>query len=394
MRNIAIKFVILLTVSSLAIAKPAVPSLPNVQPKPPAVLASSYLLMDASSKQILAEHNIDNPVEPASLTKMMTIYVVDSEIQAGRLSPDTKVLISKKAWQAPGSRMFVNVNTEVPVADLIKGVIIQSGNDASVALAEHIAGSEEAFAELMNSYARMLGMNNTHFENASGLPHAQHLTTARDMATLARAIIKNFPETYKLYSEKEFFYNGIKQQNRNRLLYRDAKYDGIKTGFTDSAGYCIVGSGKEGNMRLIAVVMGTKSDNARTEEASKLLGWGFRFFETNLVYKAGTKIKDTRVWKGSRKHVDVGFAEDLYVTTAKGTYNKCHATVHLLEPLNAPLKQHDAVGTYVIENQANEVIHEQAVVALKQIKRGNVYQRSRDYIAQKYDSLVHSRKST
>lgn len=388
MRKFAIKFVMLLTVSTLALAKSPIPSLPNVQPKPPSVAANAYLLMDSSSKQILAEHNIDAPVEPASLTKMMTVYVVDSEIQAGRLRPDTKVLISKKAWQAPGSRMFVSVNTEVPVSELIKGVIIQSGNDASIALAEHIAGSEEAFAELMNGYAKALGMQNTHFENASGLPHDQHLTTARDMAILARAIIKNFPETYKIYSEKEFFYNGIKQPNRNRLLYKDAKYDGIKTGFTDSAGYCIVGSGTDGSMRLIAVVMGAKSDQARTEEASKLLGWGFRFFESNLVYKAGTKIKDARIWKGSRKRVDVGFAEDLYVTTAKGAYSKCTASMHLVEPLNAPCKQNDMVGTYVIQNQANDVIHEQPVVALRTIKRGNIYQRSRDYLIQKYDSLV------
>lgn len=388
MRKIAIKFLILLTFSALVFAKPTVPTLPSVQPKPPAVAASAYLLMDANSKQILAEHNIDALVEPASLTKMMTVYVVDSEIQAGRLRPDAKVHISKKAWQAPGSRMFINVNTEVAVADLVKGVIVQSGNDASIALAEHIGGSEEAFAELMNAYAKMLGMQNTHFENASGLPHEKHLTSARDMAILARAIIKNFPETYKTYSEKEFFYNGIKQHNRNKLLYRDQKYDGIKTGFTDSAGYCIVGSGTDGNMRLIAVVMGTKSDRARTEEASKLLGWGFRFFESNLVYKAGTKIKDTRVWKGSSKRVDVGFAEDLYVTTAKGAYSKCNATMHVVEPLSAPLKQNDIVGTYVIQNQANDVIHEQPVVALKPIKRGNIYQRSRDYIAQKYNSLL------
>lgn len=383
------KFIILLTFSLVAHAQSGIPQLPYAQPKVPSISGSAYLLMDFDSKQILAQKNTDKQVEPASLTKMMTVYVIDNELRAGRLKLDDKVTISKKAWQAPGSRMFVNVNSEVPVAELLKGIIIQSGNDASIALAEHIAGSEEAFAELMNAYADLLGMKDTHFVNASGLPNPEHVTTAHDLSLLAHAIIKNFPNTYKIYSEKEFVFNGIKQQNRNRLLWRDDKYDGIKTGFTDSAGYCIVASGTEQNMRLIAIVMGTQSDSARTEEANKLLAWGFRFYETNLVYKAGSKIKEARVWMGADKEIEVGFAEDLYVTTPKGHYGQCKGTVHLVNPLTAPLQQNEIIGTYVIQNQANDVIHEQPVVTLQGIKQGNLLQRSRDFLTQKCNSIIN-----
>lgn len=383
------KFIILLTFSVAVHAHSGLPQLPHAQPKAPAISGSAYLLMDFDSKQILAQKNTDKQVEPASLTKMMTVYVIDNELRTGRLSLDDKVTISKKAWQAPGSRMFLNVNSEVPVSELLKGIIIQSGNDASIALAEHIAGSEEAFAELMNAYADILGMKDTHFVNASGLPHPQHVTTAHDLSLLAHAIIKNFPDTYKIYSEKEFIFNGIKQQNRNRLLWRDDKYDGIKTGFTDSAGYCIVASGSEPNMRLIAIVMGTQSDAARTEEANKLLAWGFRFFETNLVYKAGSKIKQARVWMGADKEINVGFAEDLYVTTPKGQYNHCNGTVHLVNPLTAPLQINEIIGTYVIQNHTNEVIHEQPVVTLQSVKQGNILQRSRDFVTQKYNSVLN-----
>ncbi len=383
------KFFILLTFSLAANAHSGLPKLPHAQPKVPAISGSAYLLMDFDSKQILAQKNTDIQLEPASLTKMMTVYVIDNELRSGRLKLDDKVTISKKAWQAPGSRMFVNVNSEVPVSELLKGIIIQSGNDASIALAEHIAGSEEAFAELMNAYADILGMQDTHFVNASGLPNPEHVTTAYDLSLLAHAIIKNFPETYRIYSEKEFIFNGIKQQNRNRLLWRDDKYDGIKTGFTDSAGYCIVASGSEPNMRLIAIVMGTQSDAARTEEANKLLAWGFRFFETNLVFKAGSKIQQARVWMGADKEIDIGVAEDLYVTTPKGQYNQCSGTVHLVNPLTAPLQGNEIIGTYVIQSHTNDVIHEQPVVSLESVKQGNILQRSRDFVMQKYNSVLN-----
>ena len=315
MRSILLKLTLLLvTTSPLAIADTITPQTPSLLPRPPAIATNAYLLVDYNSNTIIAEKNSTLLVEPASLTKMMTMYIVDSEIKAGKLKLDQPILISKNAWQATGSRMFLNVDTRVTVEELIKGVIIQSGNDASVALAEHIAGSEQSFADLMNSYAQMLGMKDSHFVNATGMPDKEHVTTAKDMAILARAIIKNFPETYKIYAQKEFVYNGIHQQNRNQLLWRNPIVDGIKTGHTDNAGYCLVASGKVADMRLIAVVMGAKSDKSRTEEANKLLTWGFRFYESNLVRQANVKLQDVKVWMGKDKKLDIGFAEDLYIT--------------------------------------------------------------------------------
>lgn len=366
---------------------------PTLLPKSPTIAANAFLLIDANSQQVLAEKNSELLVEPASLTKMMTMYIVDSEIKAGKLSLDTPILVSKNAWQAPGSRMFLNVDTTVPVSELIKGVIIQSGNDSSIALAEHIAGSEQSFAELMNSYAQMLGMKNSHFMNATGLPDPQHITTAKDMAILARAIVRNFPETYKIYSQKEFVYNGIHQHNRNRLLWRNSVVDGIKTGHTDNAGYCLVASGKIENMRLIAIVMGARSDKDRTEEANKLLTWGFRFYETNLIQKADVALQNSRVWMGNSKRVAVGFSEDLYITSAQGSYKKYTATINMPSMLKAPLAQGDIVGTYVIQDEHNQTIVEKPIVALKAVPKGNVLQRGRDFVRLNIKSVVNRFKS-
>lgn len=379
MRVLIIRLAILILFCSKAVGSPNTPS---IAPTPPSVAANSFLLLDFNSNKILAEKNSSLKVEPASLTKMMTMYIVDSEIKAGKIRLNDEVTISKNAWKAPGTRMFVQVGTAVKVEDLIKGVIIDSGNDASIALAEHIAGSEQVFADLMNRYAQMLGMNDSHFVNATGLPDKEHYTTAHDMGILARAIIKNFPESYKLYSQKEFTYNGIRQTNRNLLLWRNNLVDGIKTGHTDNAGYCLVASGVDSNnMRLISIVMGTKSDNARTEEANKLLNWGFRFYETHLVLKAGNALQDAKIYMGKKQKLRVGFAEDLYITTVHGAYKKYAATVNMLKIIKAPVKKGDIVGMYVVQNAQKETILEKPIIALVDIKKGNIYQRCRDYIS-------------
>lgn len=392
MRNIIIQLTILMvTFSSSVLAN--MPSIPSMAPKVPTMAANAYLLIDSNSGKVLAEKNSDLKVEPASLTKMMTMYIIDNEIKAGKIKLTDEVLISKNAWQTQGSKMFVRVDTRVPVEELIKGIIIQSGNDATVAMAEHIGGSEEVFAELMNKYAHMLGMKDSHFVNSTGLPDAAHVTTAHDMSILARALIKNFPATYRIYSQKEFTYNNIRQTNRNQLLWRNNSVDGIKTGYTESAGYCLVASAVDSNnMRLISIVMGTKSDNARTEEANKLLSWGARFYETHLVIKAGTALQENKIWMGKKKTVPVGFAEDFYVTTTQGNYKKHTATINVSSFIKAPIKNGDVIGTYVVQDENKQVVLEQPLIALKTIAKGNILQRGRDYIALNVKSLYTKSK--
>lgn len=392
MRNIIQLTILFFTLSTNVYANQNGPSLPGIAPKPPTVAATAYLLIDANSGVILAEKNIDMQVEPASLTKMMSMYIIDNELKAGSLKLNDEVLISKNAWKAQGSRMFVQVDTRVPVEDLIKGIIIQSGNDSTIAMAEHIAGSEEVFAELMNKYAQTLGMNNSHFVNSTGLPDKDHLTTARDMSILARAIIKNFPETYKIYSQKEFTYNNIRQTNRNRLLWRNSAVDGIKTGYTENAGYCLVASAVDSNnTRLISIVMGTRSDSARTEEANKLLAWGSRFYETHKVLGAGERLQDVRAWMGAKKTLPVGFADDLYITTTHGNYKKYTAKVNLSDFVKAPINKGDVVGTYVVQDENNQTILERPIVALKTIAKGNIIKRGRDYVTLNVRSLYKSK---
>lgn len=384
--------ILFITLSNSVYANSNGPVSPSVTPKPPTVAATAFLLIDANSGVVLTEKNSDVQVEPASLTKMMTMYIIDNELKSGAIKLNDQVLISKNAWQAQGSRMFVQVDTRVAVEELIKGIIIQSGNDATVAMAEHIAGSEDVFAELMNKYAKELGMNNSHFVNSTGLPDPAHLTTARDMSILARAIIKNFPETYKIYSEKEFTYNNIRQTNRNRLLWRNSAVDGIKTGYTENAGYCLVASALDSkNTRLIAIVMGTKSDNARTEEANKLLAWGSRFYETNKVLSAGARLQDVRLWMGAKKTLPVGFVDDLYITTTYGNFKKYTTTVNLAAFIKAPINKGDVVGTYVVQDENNQTILEQPIVALKTIAKGDIIRRGRDYISLNVASLYKSK---
>ncbi len=346
-------------------------------PPAPNIAASSYILMDFNSGKVLAEKNPDKPLPPASLTKLMTVYVVFKELASGHLSLDEKVTISKKAWQTPGSRMFIEVGKQVSVEDLLKGVIIQSGNDASVALAEHVAGNESTFAALMNQNAERLKMLNTQFKNSTGLPEEGHYTTAHDLAILAQAIIKEFPEYYKWDSQKEFTYNNITQQNRNRLLWRDKSVDGLKTGHTEEAGYCLVASAKRGDMRLISVVMGTNSENARATESQALLNYGFRFFETRKLYDGQTPIIETRVYKGDQKLLGLGLAEDLYVTVPRRHVQDMKAETVIDKRIIAPVKADEEKGLLRVM-LLDEQIDSKPLIALNEIKKGSLFQRIYD----------------
>ena len=350
---------------------------PIFTPAAPSVAASSYLLMDFNSGRVLAEKDPDKRVAPASLTKIMTVYVVFRELKAGHLALDEKVTISQNAWETGGSKMFVEVNKQVPIEDLLQGVVIQSGNDASVALAEHVAGSEQTFATMMNEQAARLGMTNTHFENSMGLPTENHYSSARDLATLAQALIKEFPEYYRWDSQKEFTYNGITQQNRNQLLWRDPSVDGIKTGFTDDAGYCMVASAKREDMRLISVVMGTASANARANESQSLINYGFRFFETHRLYEGGKALTEAKVRKGETSKLQVGLAEDVYVTAPRKHFSELKAETQLDKAILAPLNKNDAVGNLVVTLEG-ETIASKPLVAMDAIAQGGLFRRLYD----------------
>jgi len=341
-------------------------------PKAPSVGAKGYLLEDFLSGQTIAEKNADQALEPASITKLMTAYVVFREIREGNLSLEEKVRISEKAWRTEGSRMFVEVNSQVSVADLLKGVIIQSGNDATVALAEHVAGTEEGFASLMNHHAEQLGLTGTHFVNSTGLPHKDHYTTARDIAIVARAMIEEFPEYYRWYSERQFTYNDITQYNRNKLLWRDESVDGLKTGHTESAGYCLVTSAERDGMRLISVVLGT--EEARADASQALLNYGFRFFETHKLYDGGSKLTSARVWKGASESVDLGLDHTLYVTIPRGEYKNLDAAMQLQDHIIAPIAQAQPLGRVVVR-LADEPVVEKDLVALNPVAEGSFLQR-------------------
>jgi D-alanyl-D-alanine carboxypeptidase (penicillin-binding protein 5/6) len=316
----------------------------DLVPPPPSFDAKSYYLIDAASGSVLAEGAARARVEPASLTKLMTAYAAFRALDAEKIALEDMVRISEKAWRASGSRMFIEVASEVSVQDLLRGMIVQSGNDASIALAEHIAGSVPAFVDLMNEYARSLGMSDTAYRNPTGLPAAEHLSSAHDSAILARAIIREFPEYYSWYSEREYTYNSITQHNRNALLWRDAGVDGLKTGYTDAAGYCLVSSAERSGMRLIAVVMGMPTARARTAASEALLDYGFGYFETHKLYTRGEQVAKTRVWKGTPSSVALGLSDDLYVTIPRGRYPDLAATMELEKTLVAPVGEAAPVG--------------------------------------------------
>lgn len=305
-------------------------------PAPPDIAATSYILLDAQTGKVLAEKASDEPQPPASLTKIMTSYIAAKEIEEGRIKVTDDVPISVHAWKAEGSRMFIQEGTTVTLEDLLKGVIIQSGNDSSIAVAEYIGGSEDAFANMMNQEAAALGMQMTHFKNATGLPDPEHYTTARDLATLARALIHNYPEHYKIYAERSFRFNEIDQSNRNRLLWRDRTVDGVKTGHTQEAGYCLVASALRDGMRLISVVTGTTSEEARMRESQKLLQYGFRYFETNKLYEEDVALNTAEVWYGQDAAVGLGVPQPIYITIPRGRYGELKAETDVARVVRAP----------------------------------------------------------
>jgi D-alanyl-D-alanine carboxypeptidase (penicillin-binding protein 5/6) len=349
-------------------------------PAPPIIGSKSYLVIDARTGHELAALDPDTPLPPASLTKLMTTYVVFKALAQGQVSLQDEVTISEKAWRMPGSRMFVEVGKRVSIDDLLHGVIIQSGNDASVALAEHIAGTEDVFAQMMNQYAQQLGMLSSHFANATGLPAEGHVTTARDLATLARAMINEYPEHYSWHSIKEFTFNDITQSNRNRLLWRDPSVDGLKTGHTEEAGYCLVASAERDGMRIISVVMGTASEKARADGSQALLNYGFRFFETRLLFKAGEEVTTARIWKSANETSRLGVLEDLYITVSRGTYDQLESTIDIPSIIEAPVSTGQPLAELKIKHGDSAVLAV-PLRALDDNAVGSLWQRTKDSIA-------------
>ncbi len=354
-------------------------AVPKIIPKPPSVVARGYIVQDFNSGFVIAEKNADTRLEPASLTKLMTALVVFEKLSEGEVTVDELVTISEKAWRMQGSRMFVEVNKQIAVEKLLKGLIIQSGNDASVALAEHVAGSEEGFVAMMNGYASEFGMGDTNFMNSTGLPDENHYTTARDMAKLTQQIIERFPEYYSWYSIKEYSYNGIKQFNRNKLLWRDKSVDGLKTGHTKSAGYCLITSAKRNDMRLISVVIGAKSEEGRAQESQRLLNYSFRFYETRKLYSANEALTTARVWKGEVEEAQLGVAKDFYLTLPRGQYKKLNASMSVNNLIHAPVQQGQQLGSVNIKLNDQE-LGSQPLVAFKSVEEGSFFQRMVDEV--------------
>ena len=353
-------------------------------PSPPQVAAKAYLLMDASSGAVLAEHNADMPLPPASLTKMMTSYILAREIHQGNVQETDMVSISENAWsQNPifkgSSLMWIEPGKDVSVADLQRGVIISSGNDSTVAVAEHLAGSEAVFVQMMNAQAEKLGMVDSYYVNSHGLPHPDHVTTARDLATLAVAMIRDHPEQYAIYKEREFTYNDIRQYNRNTLLAEDPTVDGMKTGHTEEAGYCLVASAERREMRLVTVVMGTSSTRARANETRSLLNYGFRFFQTSEVFTAMNELEKPRIWKGQEDYVPVGVLDATVLTLPRGKKKLLETEVQLDEPLEAPLAVGDEVGTVTLKLDGEDVFRG-PVVALQAVEPGGLFARLWDML--------------
>jgi D-alanyl-D-alanine carboxypeptidase (penicillin-binding protein 5/6) len=348
-------------------------------PDPPALNATSYILVDFESGRVLAEKNPDDHIEPASITKLMTAYLVDKAIADGDITLEDMVTISEKAWRMKGSKMFVEVGKQVSVEELLKGLIIQSGNDASVALAEHVAGSESAFAGYMNHQAQLLGMSNTNFVNATGWPDKDHYSSARDIATLTQAVILEFPESYRYYKEREYTFNKIRQFNRNRLLWRDESVDGVKTGHTEAAGFCLVASARRDEMRLISVVLGTESDKARTQSSQSLLNYGFRFFETHQLYRAEEILKAARVWYGDQEQVNMGVGKDIHITIPRGRYRDLDATMEIDREISAPIARGQQLGRVSIKLD-DELILSEDIVAMQAVAAGSFFARAMDRI--------------
>ncbi|MBW7931242.1 MAG: D-alanyl-D-alanine carboxypeptidase [Gammaproteobacteria bacterium] len=363
--------------SLLFAAAPAVPP-------PPAVDGRAHVLMDAATGKLLAAENENERLEPASLTKLMTVYTIFHALKAGQLHLDDKVVVSEHAWReggagSGGSTMFLPIHGSTTLENMLKGVIIQSGNDASIAVAEHLSGSEEAFSDVMNRHARELGLKHSHFINSTGLPDPEHYTSALDVAILSRALINEFPEYYAWFSQKEFVFNGIKQGNRNLLLYRDSSVDGIKTGHTQAAGYCLAASAKRGDMRMITVVMGTGSAEARTKASLELLNYGFRHYETQRLYQAGKQVVEARVWKGATETVGLGVPADVWVTVPRGSLDTLKATPEAPRDLVAPLDPATPVGSLKL-SLGGEPLLESPLVPLTAVAEGSLWRRAMDTV--------------
>jgi len=366
---------------SLAAARAAEP-----MPQPPQVPVRGYILEDFHSGRTLAEMNSEERMEPASITKLMTAYVIYKALQGGNIQPNDQVTISEKAWRMEGSRMFIEVGKQVSVEDLLLGIVIQSGNDATVALAEHVAGNEDAFVALMNREAQRLGLNGTHYTNSTGLPDPNHYTTARDIATLTRVVIKEFPEHYVHYAARSFTYNGITQHNRNRLLWQDESVDGVKTGHTLAAGYCLATSAQRGDMRLISVVLGADSEKDRFSASQALLNYGFHFFETHRLYQANQPLTEARVWKGEASTLPLGLAEDLYVTIPKGRYQDMSASLRLNAAIEAPARQGESFGR-VLVTLDKDTVADTPLIALQSVAAGGLVGRLTDQVLLMFNSL-------
>ncbi|BBB25021.1 D-alanyl-D-alanine carboxypeptidase family protein [Amphritea japonica] len=360
----------------------------KITPAPPQVAARAYIVIDADTGKVIMASREEERFPPASLTKMMTSYILESELTKGNVSKSDLVPVSVKAWRAPGSRMFIQEGTQVLLSDLMKGIVIQSGNDASVAVAEYIAGSEAAFADMMNQHAVQLGMNNSHFMNATGLPAEEHYSSAKDLALLAQAIIQRYPEHYGVYSEKYFTYNKIRQPNRNKLLWRDDSVDGLKTGHTDAAGYCLVASAKRDGMRLITVVMGTKSEEARAQESQKLLAYAFRYFRTHKLYDAGQVLETTKVWAGQQDKLRVGLTDAMAITIPRGESEQLQAVLDLDKVIKAPIQKGQSFGTLKVMLEG-KLVAEAPVVALESINEAGFVQRIWDAIALFFYNLIN-----
>jgi|TARA_B100001057_G_scaffold239566_2_gene239779 D-alanyl-D-alanine carboxypeptidase (penicillin-binding protein 5/6) len=355
-----ILFLLLSLISFESLTQSFIPNTPTLDLK-------SYILMEPNTNTIIASFNEDAPIEPASMTKVMSSYVIADQIANDFLSLDDSVLISEKAWRMEGSKMFIEQGKRVNVLDLLKGVIIQSGNDATVALAEYVGGTEDGFVDLMNSYAASMGLSNTLFQNSTGLPDGNHFSSAQDLATMTSLLINNFPETYSLYKEKYYEFNNIRQPNRNRLLWKDNSSDGVKTGHTESAGYCLISSAKRNDMRLIAVVAGAKSDKERFNDTQRLLEYGFRFYSTQEVIKKNKALKDVSVWGGKKDLISLGAENDIKLTLPRTTFRNITISYDFQNNLRAPIKEGQTLGTLIIKD-GEKTLHTENLIALSDVE--------------------------
>lgn len=372
-------FIFLLVTCSGFLAHSAFADVKDLVPKPPRLKAKSYVLIDGLSGQTLAEFNAGERNDPASLTKMMTVYVAANALKSGAIALDQTTIVSEKAWKMEGSRMFIEVGKQVSVDELLDGIIIQSGNDASVALAEYVAGGEDVFAQEMNQAAAEIGMSGSSFSNSTGLPDENTYVTAADLARLSRSLIIDHPEIYARFKEKEYTYNEIKQFNRNRLLNRDSAVDGIKTGHTEAAGFCLVSSAVKGGMRLIAVVMGTESDEARTEESQKLLNYGFRYFESKRIYTAGDTVASVKAWKADIDSLPLSVTSDLVVTIPRGRFDDIEASAKLPNAVTAPLNKGQKIGDMVLSLDGKEIVAA-PLIARENLAEGSIFGRLIDEV--------------